>query len=56
METKIIIPFDVELAKKITNGEVDGKVVTRDGQSVRIVACLKGRTKTCGGFLWEYAN
>lgn len=38
METKYVkIPFDVELAKKITNGEVEGKVVTRDGQSVRIV-------------------
>jgi hypothetical protein len=38
METKYVkIQFDVELAKKITNGEVEGKVVTRDGQSVRIV-------------------
>lgn len=37
MEKMIVIPFDVELAKKITNGEVEGKVVTRDGQSVRIV-------------------
>ena len=27
----------MELAKKITNGEVEGKVVTRDGKSVRIV-------------------
>jgi|GEM_PF-58629 len=38
MEIKYVkIPFDIELAKKITNGEVEGKVVTRDGQSVRIV-------------------
>lgn len=38
MEIKYVkIPFDVELAKKITNGEVEGKVVTRDGQRVRIV-------------------
>lgn len=38
METKMItIPFDVELAKKITNNEVDGKIVTRDGRCVRIV-------------------
>lgn len=38
METKYVkIQFDVELAKKITNGEVEGKVVTRDGKSVRIV-------------------
>lgn len=38
METKYVkIPFNVELAKKITNGEVEGKVVNRDGKSVRIV-------------------
>ena len=38
METKMIkIPFEVELAKKISNGEVKGRIVTRDGRSVRIV-------------------
>lgn len=38
MEQKIVrVPFDVELAKQITNGEVDGKIVTRDGISARIV-------------------
>lgn len=38
MEQKIVrVPFDVELAKQITNGEVDGKIVTRDGDSVRIL-------------------
>lgn len=38
METKYItIPFDVERAKRITNGEEDGKIVTRDGKEVRIV-------------------
>lgn len=38
METKIIkIPFEVELAKKISNGEVEGRIVTRDGRSVRII-------------------
>lgn len=38
METKYItIPFDVERAKRITNGEEDGKIVTRDGRNVRIV-------------------
>lgn len=37
METKYIrVPFDVEMAKKITNGEVEGRVVTRDGRSVMI--------------------
>ena len=38
METKMIkIPFEVELAKKISNGEVEGRIVTRDGRSVRII-------------------
>lgn len=38
METKYItIPFDLERAKRITNGKEDGKIVTRDGRSVRIV-------------------
>lgn len=31
------IPFDLELAKKITNGEVKGRIVTRDGRQVRII-------------------
>jgi len=33
------IPFDLEMAKKITNGEMVGRVVTRDGLSARI-ACF----------------
>lgn len=38
METKyIIIPFDVQRAKRISNGEEEGKIVTRDGKEVRIV-------------------
>lgn len=38
METKfVVVPFDVELAKKITNGEVEGRIVTRRGDNVRIV-------------------
>lgn len=38
METKYVrVPFDVEMAKKITNGECEGKIVTRNGESVRIV-------------------
>lgn len=31
------IPLDIELAKKITNGEVKGRIVTRDGRQVRII-------------------
>lgn len=38
MEQKFVkVSFDLELAKKITNGEVDGRIVTRDGKSVRII-------------------
>lgn len=38
MENKYVkVPFDVEMAKRISDGEVDGKVVTVDGKSVRIV-------------------
>lgn len=38
METKYVrVPFEVELAKKITNGEIGGKIVTRNGESARIV-------------------
>lgn len=39
METKMIkVPFDVEMAKNITDGEIPGKIVTRDGRRARI-AC-----------------
>ena len=38
METKYVrVPFEVELAKEITNGTKDGKIVTRRGDNVRIV-------------------
>lgn len=38
MEHKLVkVPFDVELAKKITNKEIEGRIVTRDGRSARIV-------------------
>lgn len=31
------VPFDLELAKKITNKEEKGHIVTRDGRQVRII-------------------
>ena len=31
------VPFDIELAKKIQSGEVEGRIVTKDNHSVRIV-------------------
>lgn len=38
METKYVrVPFDIEMAKKITNGEVEGKVVTRNDGNARII-------------------
>lgn len=38
MEKNLVrVLFETGLAKKITNGEVDGRIVTRDGRSVRIV-------------------
>lgn len=32
------VPFDIELAKKIQSGEVEGKIKTRNGEDARIVA------------------
>lgn len=38
MEQKLVkVPFEVEMAKKITNGEVEGRIVTRRGDNIRIV-------------------
>lgn len=38
MEQKMVrVPFDLDTAKKITNGEIKGKIITRDGMSVRII-------------------
>lgn len=38
METKYVkVPFEVELAKKITNGEVKGRIITRDGRIARVI-------------------
>lgn len=36
MKTKIIL-FDLELAKKIQAGEIEGKIKTRDGNKARIL-------------------
>lgn len=38
METKYVrVPFDIELAKEITNGTKEGRIVTRGGKNARIV-------------------
>ena len=31
------VPFDMELAKRIQNGESEGRIVTREGDSARVV-------------------
>lgn len=38
MKQKLVrVPFNVELAKKITSGDIDGRIVTRNGQNARIL-------------------
>ena len=38
MEKKYIkVLFDVEMAKRISNGEVDGRIVTRNGRDARVI-------------------
>lgn len=38
MEQKLVrVPFDIELAKKITNKEIEGNIVTADGHNARII-------------------
>lgn len=44
METKYVrVQFDVELAKEITNGTKEGRIVTRGGYSVKIL-CFDRKT------------
>jgi hypothetical protein len=43
MKTKII-PFDLETAKKIQSGEIEGRITTKDGKDVRIVCTDKAST------------
>lgn len=53
METKHIekktvtrYKFDISLAKKIQNKEIEGKIVTRDGRNVRIL-CFDRNSIDC---------
>ena len=47
MEQNLVkVPFEVEIAKKITNGDVEGRIVTRDGRSVRVL-CWDRKGKHC---------
>lgn len=45
MKTKTI-PFDLETAKKIQAGEIEGKIRTRDGRQMRIV-CYDSAISYC---------
>lgn len=43
MENKFVkVSFNVEMAKKIQNKEIEGKIVTRDGRKARIICFDKG--------------
>ena len=46
----VIVPFDLELSKEITNGEVEGRIITRVGNSVRILCydVIGNNYKICG--------
>ena len=37
MEKKTIIPFDLEIAKKIQSGEIEGRIITKKGNTARII-------------------
>lgn len=38
MEKKFVkVPFDLEMAKKITSGDIEGRIITSDGRNTRIV-------------------
>lgn len=37
MEKKTIIPFDLEMAKKIQSGEIEGRIITKKGNTARII-------------------
>lgn len=37
MANLVQVPFDIELAKKITNGEIEGEIKTRGGLDARII-------------------
>jgi len=39
------MPFDIELAKKIQSGEIEGRIVTNNGYAVRII-CFDKRTSS----------
>ena len=47
MEQNLIrVPFEIELAKRIHNGECEGKIVTQQGENVRIL-CWDRKGKEC---------
>ena len=37
MKKKTIIPFDLEMAKKIQSGEIEGRIITKKGNTARII-------------------
>lgn len=53
MKTKTI-PFDLETAKKIQAGEIDGKIKTRSNKNVRVICWDRMDTETPIVFLVQY--
>lgn len=55
MKTKII-PFDLEMAKKIQAGEIEGRIKTKTNKDVRIICWNRMDTETPIVFLVQYDN
>lgn len=50
------IPFDIELAKLITNKKAEGKIVTREGNDVRILCFDRNDTYSVVAIVDEFNN
>ena len=50
------IPFDIELAKLITNKKAEGKIVTREGNDVRIICFDRNDTYPIVTIVSEFNN
>lgn len=56
MEKKLVrVPFDLEMAKRITSGEVEGRIVTRRGDNARIIH-FDAKNKCCIIALIDYGD
>ena len=54
METKLVrVPFDVEMAKRIHNGDCEGKIVTRGRMRVRVLCFDKIGNESIVALVYE---